>query len=190
MLATFPFQNTFDLITIQGKYLRYKYALNHFHQILCRREAFENSVSQMTRYGQDGEGRFLQVSGFKVVYDVRKPVGGRVVSLKVVCDNCKEGFVDLEDSSQYNVVTSNFITGGGDNYSMISKNLRNPTIGALDTDVMSSELELYSPVTADLEGRIVILAEQRPSDSLSSGVGCLAVEISLVFLSFFSGHWI
>ena len=137
----------------------------------------------MTRYGQDGEGRFLQVSGFKVVYDVRKPVGRRVESLKVVCDNCGEGYVDLEDSKLYYVVTSNFMSSGGDNYGMISQNLINPTIGALDTDVMRSELEQHSPVTADLEGRIVILADQRPSIITSSGVASLVVEVSLVVLS-------
>ena len=134
----------------------------------------------MTRYGQDGEGRFLQVSGFKVVYDVRKPVGQRVTSLKVVCENCKEGYVDLEDSEQYNVVTSNFMASGGDHYSMISQNLIKQTIGALDTDVMRSELELHSPVTAALEGRIVIQADQK---SVSNAVVSLALEISLLGVS-------
>ena len=119
------------------------------------------------------------MSGFKVVYDVRKPVGGRVESLKVVCDDCSEGYVDLEDSRLYHVVTSNFMSSGGDNYSMISQNLINPTIGALDTDVMRAELEQHSPVTADLEDRIVILADH----STSSGVGSLAVEASLLILS-------
>ena len=61
-MAAFPFQNTFDVIRIEGQFLR---------------EAFEHSVSLMTRNGQDGGGRFLQVSGFKVEYDVRNPVGNR-----------------------------------------------------------------------------------------------------------------
>merc|ERR1712048_1248697 len=164
LLATFPFQNTFDLITIAGKYIR---------------EAFENSVSHMTRYGEDGEGRFLQASGFKVVYDVRKPVGQRVTSLKVVCENCKEGYVDLQDSQQYNVVTSNFMASGGDNYGMITENLIKQTIGALDTDVMRSELEHHSPVTAALGGRIVIKADQSSSD----GVASVAAGVSLLFVS-------
>ena len=133
----------------------------------------------MTRYGEDGEGRFLQVSGFKVVYDVRKPVGQRVVSLKVVRD---QGYVDLEDSVQYHVVSSNYLIGGGDNYSMITNNTVKHTIGALDTDVMRAEVEHHSPVTAELEERIVIRADQR-ENSQSSGVASLAAEISLVILS-------
>ena len=141
----------------------------------------------MTRYGEDGEGRFLQVSGFKVVYDVRKPVGRRVVSLKVVCDSCRAGYTELEDSQQYNVVTSNYMVGGGDNYTMITNNLiKHLPIGALDTDVMRAELEQHSPITADLQDRIVILADQKSSN----GVGSLAVDISLIFLSLFSGNLI
>ena len=42
-MAAFPFQNTFDVIRIEGQFLR---------------EAFEHSVSLM-RYGQDGGGKFL-----------------------------------------------------------------------------------------------------------------------------------
>lgn len=141
----------------------------------------------MTRYGQDGEGRFLQVSGFKVVYDVRKPVGQRVVSLKVVCHSCQEGFVEVEDSKQYNVVTSNYVVGGGDNYTMITNNMiTHLPLGSLDTDVMRVELEQHSPITADLQDRIVILADQKSSN----GVGSLAVDISLIFLSLFSGNLI
>ena len=146
----------------------------------------------MTRYGEDGGGRFLQVSGFKVVYDVMKPVGQRVVSVRVVCDSCRTGYAELEDSQQYNVVTSNYMVGGGDNYTMITNNLiKHLPIGALDTDVMRAELKQHSPITADLQGRIVILAEQRQSrQSSDSGVASLALEISLVFLSLFSGDFI
>ena len=49
-MTAFPFQNTFDIIKIKGEFLR---------------EAFEHSVSLMTRHGQDGGGRFLQV----VIYE-------------------------------------------------------------------------------------------------------------------------
>ena len=87
------------------------------------------------------------------------------------------------------MVTSNYMVGGGDNYTMITNNLiKHLPIGALDTDVMRAELEQHSPITADLQGRIVILAEQRQSSD--SGVSSLALEISLVFLSLFSGDFI
>ena len=66
-----------------------------------------------------------------------------------------------------------------------TNNMLKHTIGALDTDVMRTELEHHSPVTAELEERIVILAEEKKSSGGSSGVGPLAVQISLVALSFF-----
>ena len=117
-------------------------------------------------------------------------------SVKVVCSpaslSCQGGFAELEDSKQYNVVTSNYVVHGGDNYTMITNNLiKHLPIGALDTDVMRTELEQRSPITADLEGRIVILADLELSrKSSDSGVSSLALEISLVFLSLFSGDLI
>ena len=167
-MTAFPFQNTFDIIKIKGEFLR---------------EAFEHSVSLMTRYGQDGGGRFLQVSGFKVEYDVTEPVGSRVQSLKVVNEEDGEEFVDLEDEKLYYVVTSNYIVGGGDNYKMLQENKIFHVIGDLDMDVIRRELKLNSPIRASLEDRIIIHADQSKPDQLSNSIEGVGGDIFFVFIS-------
>merc|ERR1740137_289716 len=57
LMTSFPFQNTYDVVTLAGKHLK---------------KAFEHSVSKLTKNGNDAGGRFLQVSGFKLKFDVTK----------------------------------------------------------------------------------------------------------------------
>merc|ERR1712013_318034 len=99
LLSTFPFQNTFDVSTLPGSDLRL---------------ALEHSVFPMDSKGNAGSGQFLQVSGVKVVFDVRRPPGDRVVQVKVLADDGT--YVDLEDEKEYSVVTPNYIASGGDGY--------------------------------------------------------------------------
>ena len=167
-MVAFPFQNTFDVIRIEGQFLR---------------EAFEHSVSLMTRTGQDGGGRFLQVSGFKVEYDVRNPVGNRVQSLKVVSEEEGEEYVDLEDEKPYYVVTSNYLVKGGDDYKMLHNNTFY-VIGDLDMDVMRRAVEINSPIKVGLEDRIIIHADQTTTDQLNNSIDRIAGSILIVFISF------
>ena len=146
LLTVFPFQNTFDVITVAGKHIK---------------EAFEHSVAKMTEDGRDAGGRFLQVSGFKIIYDVRKKPGHRLVSAKAVCRKCKDNeYEDIEDETEYNVVTSNYVAGSGDGYTMLLEHRTNHIIGALDTDVMHYQLENHSPISANLDNRITVVTAE------------------------------
>ena len=134
------------MITVAGKHLK---------------EAFEHSVAKMTEDGRDAGGRFLQVSGFKIIYDVRKKPGHRLVSAKAVCRKCKDNeYEDIEDETEYNVVTSNYVAGSGDGYTMLLEHRTNHIIGALDTDVMHYQLENHSPISANLDNRITVVTAE------------------------------
>ena len=143
LMTSFPFQNTFDVVSIAGKYLK---------------EAFEHSVAKMNNKGKDAGGRFLQVSGFKLKFDVNKKPGARLVSARAICENCGgDGYEDVDDKHVYNIVTSNYVAGAGDGYKMMLENRTNYIIGALDTDVIQNEFEHNSPISAKIEKRIVIV---------------------------------
>ena len=75
MLITFPFQNTYDLINITGKHLR---------------QAFEHSVVSMSEDGKNDAGRFLQVKGFKLKYDLTRTPGDRLLEALVLCQDCEK----------------------------------------------------------------------------------------------------
>merc|ERR1712150_451913 len=92
--------------------------------------------------------------------------------------------VELEEERLYYVVTSNYIVSGGDGYSMLHDNKDYHKIGTLDTDVVKQELVQRSPVTADLEGRIVIHSADR--EPTTSGVELISLDATVVLLSVIS----
>lgn len=73
-------------------------------------EGLENSVSLLP----EPSGRFLQVSGMQILFDLEASVGSRVQRVSV-------GGHLLDLNKTYTVVTDAFIADGGDGYSMFRK---------------------------------------------------------------------
>lgn len=95
-----PFNNTLIVLNITGAALM---------------EAFEHSVTQYT--GDRGE--FLQLSGARVVYNLTKPAGSRVVSAAVRCTECEvPTYSTLKPAQMYGVIITSFLYDGGDGFSM------------------------------------------------------------------------
>jgi len=108
ILTVFPFQNTIDLIEIKGKHLR---------------EAFEFSAKGYDPKGFHLAGKFLQVSGIRVVYDMRRPEGNRVKTLTARCSKCRvPKYEPMEDETVYKVALLTYTATGGDGYTMIQNN--------------------------------------------------------------------
>jgi len=110
------------------------------------REALENGVSQV----EDGAGRFPQVSGLKVVVDLKKPKGSRVVSVTV-------GDKPLDLAATYKVATNDFMLHGGDGYTAHEggKVLVDPTEGKLIASDVIDYIAKTGKVDVKVEGRIV-----------------------------------
>ena len=165
-MTTFPFSNTFDAISIKGRHLR---------------AALEHSVAKLTHSGEGGGGAFLQVSGARLVYDVTREVGNRLVTADIRCEECDEDTMEpLVDDKVYNIVTSNYVLGGGDGYTMLEENIESRVIGDLDTDVIKEVLETSSPVSAEIEGRITII--KTGSGSGAEGVTAGVLTMALIQL--------
>ncbi|XP_013419065.1 5'-nucleotidase [Lingula anatina] len=147
VLSIFPFGNGVDIVQINGSAL---WAI------------MEHSVFNM----ESGRGRFLQISGLRVVYDVSKPVGSRVVSLDVRCADCVvPEFKPLVETQLYNVATSTFLLGGGDGYEVLKNNiLFRYGIDVLDADIMMAYIRKYSPLIHGLEGRIKFVTDSEPTE--------------------------
>jgi 2',3'-cyclic-nucleotide 2'-phosphodiesterase (5'-nucleotidase family) len=93
--STLPFVNFIVMSELDGKTLR---------------ETLEHSLS----FYPEETGGFLQVSGVKVIYDPSAPAGSRIISL--IADN-----KEVEDDAIYKVATNDWISGGGDGYTMLEK---------------------------------------------------------------------
>jgi 2',3'-cyclic-nucleotide 2'-phosphodiesterase (5'-nucleotidase family) len=107
--------------------------------------ALENGFSQI----EDGAGRFPQVSGLKIVADVAKPKGSRVVSVMV-------GDKPLDPSATYKLATNDYMLGGGDGYTAfaVGKVLVDGNNGKLMANDVMAYVRKMGTVAPKIEGRI------------------------------------
>lgn len=135
-ISALPFGNEIDLVKVSGKNLR---------------DQLEISVREYDR--KEPNGRFLQMSGLRVVYNLQNPVGKRVVSVEARCLECDiPKYSLLRDDEDYKIFISTFILNGGDGYSF--KHSERQRFNTLDVTSLSEYFKKHSPVFADVEGRI------------------------------------
>ncbi|NP_001089463.1 5'-nucleotidase, ecto (CD73) precursor [Xenopus laevis] len=153
LISVLPFEGTFDLIEIKGSTLK---------------AAFEHSVH---RYGS-GTGEFLQVGGIKVVFNIERSPGQRVVKLEVVCTKCRVPiYVPVEMDKIYKVVLPSYIAAGGDGFSILKNEILKHDSGDTDLTVVSNYIAQRGRVYPAVEGRITFTNEDSRSGSAHT---CLA----------------
>ncbi|XP_060080242.1 snake venom 5'-nucleotidase-like [Ylistrum balloti] len=157
-----PFRNTLETIRLQGRHLR---------------AALENSVSRWNTV--DPSGRFLQVSGLRVTYDLKKEVGRRVVDVHALCSDCTiPEYLPLDDTKMYRIILSNFIVQGGDGYDVIRDNAEQEHIsGDLDSDVMTEYIQEISPLYHGLEGRIKFINGTEIEQCVGAGIATRSASL-------------
>ncbi|MFK7753803.1 MAG: bifunctional UDP-sugar hydrolase/5'-nucleotidase [Sedimentitalea sp.] len=128
VLTVLPFQNTLSTFEVTGAVLL---------------EALENGVSQ----AEDGAGRFAQVAGMRYVFDVSKPVGGRISDVII-------GGAPLDPAKVYGVVSNNYVRNGGDGYKMFRDAANAYDYGPNLADVTAEFLAANGPYTPYKDGRI------------------------------------
>uniref|UniRef100_I3J6T5 5'-nucleotidase n=1 Tax=Oreochromis niloticus TaxID=8128 RepID=I3J6T5_ORENI len=153
ILTVLPFGGTCDLVQIKGSTIK---------------KAFEHSVH---RYGSK-TGEFLQV-----VYDLSKPVNQRVASLSLLCTECRvPKYEPLDPQKTYTVVMPSYMVGGGDNFTMIKRELLKHNSGDLDITVFSKYISDMKRVFPAVEGRITF----RNSAVIASySIGLLLLSLCL-----------
>jgi 2',3'-cyclic-nucleotide 2'-phosphodiesterase (5'-nucleotidase family) len=143
VLTSFPFGNAIVQIALTGKQLW---------------EALEGIVTGVSVTNGKPVTSFFQVSkGIKVEYNPKAANGTRLVSVTI-------GDKPLVNSTTYQVVTLDFIAGGGDNFFTPIKEFI-----TLDTqdEVLTQYIKSQSPVKIELDKRIEAVDRQRPSTPAS-----------------------
>ena len=132
VLAELPFDNRVVAIEITGAAIK---------------AAIENGLSQLPKPG----GRFPQVSGMTVEANVSRPPGSRVISIRV-------GGEPLEEKRVYKVATNDYMSRGGDGYTMFED--APPLLSEADAPLLANEVMVYirrlGIVKTGVEGRIVL----------------------------------
>ncbi|XP_037098402.1 5'-nucleotidase [Syngnathus acus] len=161
ILTVLPFQQSVDLIQIKGSTMK---------------NAFEHSVH---RYG-GMHGEFLQVSGIHVVYDLSKPVNQRVVSLSVLCTQCRvPKYEPLDLEKTYTVVMPSYLVGGGDGFAMFKEEMLKHNTGDMDVSVLSKYISDMKHVYPAVEGRIKFSSAAFLAQSLTLLLLSLGLSLTL-----------
>ncbi|KRX65112.1 Snake venom 5'-nucleotidase [Trichinella sp. T9] len=136
-----PFGTQFKLLEVTGRQLM---------------DVFENSVSQ---YWPDGPwGRFLQMSGARVAYNLSMPVGKRVHSLQVRCGDCPIPiYKNWDPEESYRLLISTFMAKGGDDFSVFPKVPNHKLLNFTDTELVIDFFRTSSPVWTGIENRITFV---------------------------------
>ncbi|CAL1534958.1 unnamed protein product, partial [Lymnaea stagnalis] len=141
VLAVQPFRNHLEVIAVSG-------------QVILG--MFEYCAERWTQVPSDAFAGFLQVAGIQVTYDMRRPIGSRVVELLVTCTECSVPHLEpLAINRIYKLVTNTYIISGGDGFSMFPGRIFHWTAtGTMDADILMEHIQRFSPITTGLEGRI------------------------------------
>ena len=151
VISTLPFNNELGLLHAKGSDLI---------------DIFKASANQYRK------GGFMQVSGFKVSYNL---TNDKLLVLDKLQVNCKKGWQDIVANFTYLVVLNDFIAKGGDNYTMINPdNFINYMYS--DAEVLTKHIEKVQNATTLIENRVVIV------DKSSAASRLLQINMIVIFL--------
>lgn len=148
LLGVMPFEGNLTTIAMNGTVLLMM---------------LEHSVGNFESIDMPGE--FLQFSGLKVVYNVSKPAGSRVVIAKARCWACDvPKYMKVEKKDIYKVIVPGFVANGGDGYSMLKE--FNPIhLGYSELACTKYYVDHLSPVYPEIAERITILSSNKQKNS-------------------------
>lgn len=107
-------------------------------------------VKEILEVSVSGYHAIFQVSGLKMTYEKRVPVGQRVLNVDV-------GEEPLDTAKVYRVATNSFLASGTGNYNIFTRGADLEDTQMLLRDVMVRYVQAHSPLDARIEGRIVAI---------------------------------
>lgn len=133
VLAWLPFGNVVVKVAVTGAVIR---------------QALENGVSQWEQVA----GRFPQVSGLRYTFNPTRPVGSRILEVRV-------GDRALDEAATYTVATNDFMLRGGDGYAMLATGqvLVSPVDGPVMANAVMEAIQRLRTISPRMEGRITLV---------------------------------
>lgn len=142
ILTLFPFTNTVDVVELEG------------HVLI---DMFEHSISRSWYEDRFVGANMLQVSGLQLTFNVTKPVGERLQTIRIRTFE-SELYEDVERQRVYMLTMPSFLSQfGGDGFTMIPAMRRSHHVGPLDVDLINNFVASKNVVTSTIKDRIKIL---------------------------------
>jgi 2',3'-cyclic-nucleotide 2'-phosphodiesterase (5'-nucleotidase family) len=135
VLTVLPFGNVVATLTVDGAELK---------------TFLENGVSQMPA----ANGRFPEVSGLCLTYDIALAAGARVTgAVRQAADGtCTGDAIDLTSASTYTLAINDFMASGGDGYPNVFSRV---TTREIMDEVLADYVAANTPISPAIQGRIV-----------------------------------
>lgn len=140
LIEALPFDNSLARVDLTGA------------QLL---DALENAVSLVDFVNpNNSSGRFAQVSGLHFTWAPNAIIGRRILSVYLQAPGASTA-TPLDLAATYQVVTNNFMLGGGDGYAVFPQGKNQADTGILLVEMMTDYFAAHSPVSSAVQGRIV-----------------------------------
>ena len=121
------------------------YTVLPFDNLLATMDLSGAQIRELLEKSAQAE-KLLQVSGLQVEYDLSKPAGSKVNSIRV------DG-TPLNPGSNYKVVTNDFLASGGDQVTTFMQG-QNTSLGSPVRDAVVEYIRSHSPLNSQVQGRI------------------------------------
>lgn len=117
IVAVLPFGNSISQITVTGQQIKEMF-VKSLGSILQVNADGGSVLDENGRPLLEASGGFLQVSGAKVYYDTALDSESRILAIQIY-DHDTESYLDLDLDKTYYLATNDFLTAGGDGYTML-----------------------------------------------------------------------
>uniref|UniRef100_A0A224YAC5 5'-Nucleotidase n=1 Tax=Rhipicephalus zambeziensis TaxID=60191 RepID=A0A224YAC5_9ACAR len=153
VVTTLPYGNSLVTVTLTGTDIWYM---------------FEHAVTRYNTSKDMPKGRFLQVSGFRVQYNLTKPEQDRVKSIEVLCTNCSVPiYENIKCEQTYTIVTADFIVRGGDGFKFANSVIVSD-VGPIEYEALEKYIVKMSPMWTPNEGRIKITWNETDKEAVEN----------------------
>ena len=137
--------------------------IHPFGNVFVLREYTGEQILAALEHGVKGEGakgpHILQPAGLSYTIDASRPEGSRVVKAEIVGKDGKAVPLDLK--ARYVTALTDYLSGGGDGFAMLTEGRTIGSAEPLVADVLDGYIRAHSPLAAPEGGRIVRTATDR-----------------------------
>ncbi|MBQ9104885.1 MAG: 5'-nucleotidase C-terminal domain-containing protein, partial [Mailhella sp.] len=131
--------------------------IHPFGNVFVLREYSGEQILAALEHGVMGEGakgpHLLQPAGIRYEVDSTRPEGSRIVKAEVIGSDGKARRLEL--SARYVTALTDYLSGGGDGFAMLSDGKVVESAEPLVADVLDGYIRTHSPLKAPEGGRIV-----------------------------------
>ena len=131
--------------------------IHPFGNVFVLREYSGEQILAALEHGVMGEGakgpHLLQPAGIRYEVDSTRPEGSRIIKAEVIGSDGKARRLEL--SARYVTALTDYLSGGGDGFAMLSEGKVVESAEPLVADVLDGYIRTHSPLKAPEGGRIV-----------------------------------